>query len=30
VANGRIYFGTSDNNMNAFGFKAMQPQLTDK
>lgn len=30
VANGRIYFGTSDNSMNAFGFKAMQPQLTDK
>ncbi len=30
VANGRIYFATSDNSMNAFGFKAMQPQLTDK
>lgn len=30
VANGRIYFATSDNSMNAFGFKKMQPQLTDK
>jgi len=30
VANGRIYFATSDNSMNAFGFSKMQPQLTDK
>jgi outer membrane protein assembly factor BamB len=30
VANGRLYFPTSDNSMNAFGFKKMQPQLTDK
>jgi outer membrane protein assembly factor BamB len=30
VANGRLYFPTSDNSMNAFGFKKMEPQLTDK
>jgi outer membrane protein assembly factor BamB len=30
VANGRVYFATSDNNVYAFGFSKMQPQLTDK
>jgi outer membrane protein assembly factor BamB len=30
VANGRIYFTTSDNTLYAFGFSKMQPQLTDK
>lgn len=30
VANGRIYFATSDNTVYAFGFSKMQPQLTDK
>jgi hypothetical protein len=30
VANARIYFATSDNNMYSFGFAKMQPQLTDK
>jgi len=30
VANGRLYFATSDNTVYAFGFSKMEPQLTDK
>jgi len=30
VANGRIYFGSADNSIYAFGFAKMNPQLTDK
>jgi outer membrane protein assembly factor BamB len=30
IANGRIYFATSDNSVYSFGFSKMQPQLTDK
>jgi outer membrane protein assembly factor BamB len=30
IANGRIYFGASDNSVYSFGFSKMQPQLTDK
>ena len=30
IANGRIYFGASDNSIYSFGFSKMQPQLTDR
>jgi outer membrane protein assembly factor BamB len=30
MANARIYFGASDNNIYSFGFSKMQPQLTDR
>jgi hypothetical protein len=30
IANGRIYFGASDNTIYSFGFPKMQPQLTDR